>query len=539
MKKLLSGLLILGMATGMQARQVKDECDCKVTSHTFFTDEWELVFGPTAPARLTLFRDRMEAKKDCWWGSFQAVVLGGKSTDNERLARFFLPNCKTTLTVNEDASPANPDTDILANEINIYTVNGTFSSQATFKPHHSFAGVGLQWQQAFYEREDGRALWFSVSLPIMRIHNDIQICEDIIDNGGGAATFVGATTPTTNAGSACNNNTCNTECDINPTTLLAPVGSVEAAFAQPGWCFGRIEKCSANHKTGAGDLELRIGYQIVKKDTCYLDSYVGILAPTGNRVKGRNVFEPIIGHNHHTGFLSGCSLGLEIWRPECAEGNLWFMVDMAFEYFMESVETRSFDLKNKPWSRYMQFYQNVDQALFACTASGETAFALHTPGINLLTQELRVKPGFLRDFNIGLAYNRCAWQLEAGYNFYGRQAECVELNCPFQETSALKSIASGSGETSSLYQINDIFPNNVSADSVSEYQSNIVTIADLDLDSAAHPAVVSHTFYGSFGYKWEEIEYPTFAGFGGSYEFGPDNSVMNRWMAWGKVGVSF
>ncbi|BDC35144.1 hypothetical protein Noda2021_11020 [Candidatus Dependentiae bacterium Noda2021] len=552
MKKLLSGLLILSMASALQARQVRDECDCKATSHTFFSDEWELIFGPTSPSRVTLFRDRMHASdRDACKGNgaFQAVIFGGKSTKNDRLARFFLPNCKTTLIVREQATPAVPDTDVLANYLNIYTVNGTFLSEVTFEPRHSWVGAGLQWQQAFYEREDGRALWYSIALPIANVKNRIRICENIIDNGGGAGVTpvepgLAQVRACGNVGSCGNVDTCstqcNTQCTIDPTVALTPVGSVTEAFAQPGWCYGRIDDCSSrNHKTGAGDLELRVGYEIVKSDHCFLDSFIGVLAPTGNRVRGRNVFEPVVGHNHHPGVLTGTSFGIEIWRPKCDLGTVWFYLDMSFEYFVERTERRSFDLKGKPWSRYMQFYANADQALLAANAVDfATGLTLHTPGINILTQDLRVKPGFLRDFNFGIAYDRCWWQAEVGYNFYARQAECVELDCPFIETAALKYL-NGFGQTSKLVQINSIFPGNVISDTVDAYENNIIRTEDLCLESAAHPAVVSHTFYGSIGRRWDERERPVFVGLGGQYEVAPDNTAMNRWMVWGKAGISF
>ncbi len=82
MKKLLSSLLVLSMASALHARQVRDECDCKATSHTFFSDEPELIFGPTAPSRLTLFRDRLHArdKESCQGnGAFQTVIFWRKN----------------------------------------------------------------------------------------------------------------------------------------------------------------------------------------------------------------------------------------------------------------------------------------------------------------------------------------------------------------------------------------------------------------------------------------------------------------------------
>ena len=72
------------------------------------------------------------------------------------------------------------------------------------------------------------------------------------------------------------------------------------AFAQKGWRFGRITP-EKHKKWGVADIELKIGYNSCACDTYTMNSYVGLIVPTGTRVRARYVFEPIVGNNRHFG----------------------------------------------------------------------------------------------------------------------------------------------------------------------------------------------------------------------------------------------
>ena len=74
---------------------------------------------------------------------------------------------------------------------------------------------------------------------------------------------------------------------------------------------------------------------------------------------------------------------------------------------------------------------------------------------------------------------------------------------------------------------------------VDRYECNVIKACDIDLESATHPYYFSHTFYASLGARWDDREYPLFIDLGGSYEFGCENMILNRWTAWAKFGASF
>ena len=518
-------------------------CDCKATSHTFFSIRPVFTIG--SPEYLVHNRDNYktinrENGYDSCCGflgqALQVTVFGGQSTHDEGLGRFFMPFCSTTLNVDEAAISG--VTDVLANQLNIYSVNANFSSIVEFHFRHSFVGVGINYQQRFYERCDGHGFWFSISGPILQVRNRVTINENITNNGGGGVASAALTPVASSCPTTCPNS-CNPDCVLDPTQSLPPVDSVVAAFSQPGWCFGRIDN-KTHKKTGVGDVTLRVGYETVKRDDCHLDSFVGVLIPTGNTPKAINVFEPIVGHNHHWAVVFGSTFGLEIWHDSCGDFTVSGEFDFNITTFFERQERRSFDLRYKPWSRYMQFYKDVAQATLASTSPAPASIILHTPGIDILTQDLKVKPGYYRMFNAACIVDTRCFEIEVGYNFFARQAECLRLGCPFPTGAALKNIATGLGETAPYAMINTDFGANCAGSPLVNYANNVITEADIDLESAAHPATLTHTVYGSLAYEWDGCcGYPMFVALGGSYEFPPDNVGLNRWMAWGKFGVAF
>ncbi len=522
-------LLLAGLIPAFASAFNCDDCSCRATSKTFYTIE--PVFQNSSPERLTFFREnRMMLREDGWKGALQIVPFGGKSTKGDRLARYFMPYCLDEILVSE--AQGVEGTTVLANQLNIYTANGDFQSRVSFDPRHTFAGVGLNYVQKFYETCAGNAWWFGISLPIEHVKNSMNLCETVINDGGGAIT----TTPD-----------------------FPVVGNVTEAFQQPSWQYGRIgggtitpaeqttgccntsssvtNNCGKMSKTGVADLELLLGSDWLMTECASLSSWFGLLVPTGTRVKGVQVFEPVIGHNHHWGILLGANAGFDVWHHPCKERSIRYELDMNWWFMFSRDEVRSFDLINKPWSRYMQVYLSQADATAAAAAVAPYNVIQATPGINLFTQQVKVKPGFQRTINSALVYTACRLEAEVGYNLFVRESECVKLKCVFPEGAALKSLL-GAGQTDGVQIIGDNYLN-VNADALINYSQNIITAADLDLESASSPSQFLSTFYGALGYRMDEREYPMIFGLGGSYQWSRDNNGMNRWMIWGKAAVSF
>jgi hypothetical protein len=522
MNKSLGVLLLLAGIT--PALPLVGDCACKNTSHTFFSVRPQ--YQSASPERVSLFHNP-EQHDNGWGAAIELAFFGGRSTNNQGLAKFFMPFCKTTLQVDEDP---NADTDLVAQNFGIDTVNGinplatapAFSSTFRINPRQSTFGIGFTYRQDFPWLASfwdcGNNLWFEISTPLTRVANRVDIIENVINDGGGAATGV-----------------------VGLPSDQTPVANMTEAFNQSSWLYGKIETGKTHTKWGLADIEAKIGWEWPRTEVCSVEAYVGVVIPTGTKPHAVWVFEPIVGNNRHFGIMSGGSAHFKLWGNDC-----WTLacdIDSDCRYLFSRNERRSFDLKYRPWSRYLEIYSDISQAQQAANlnTAGNLVAAnlLDSPGINLFTQELKVKPRFISTSNIALTLARSCYDLEVGYNIFFRQAECVKFAKPFPTGAAVKASV-GQGRTNSLRTINNnLNALNDTVFSVANYTNAIIQQSDIDLESASHPAVLAYTIYAALGYRMEDYCNPMFAGLGGSYEFGDDNVVLKRWNIWGKWGISF
>lgn len=500
-----------------------------VTSHTFFSVRPN--FQSAMPERVSFFRNELLDECQGFGGALEGVIYGGSITDegSRKLATFFLPpGCHTNcLNVKEynpvlEANPANTDDgnplkDLEARHFNIRTVNQTFSSRVCFKPWQKVFGIGFVYKQTLSHKCDGTAgFWFEGSLPIERVENKFCLTETIFNDGGGAAKGPDGSTQL--------------GLDNSPR-----VDSMKAAFAQCNWNYGRITN-QKHVKWGVADIELKFGYNSLDCQMFAMNSYLGLILPTGTRVRGKEVFETIVGNNHHVGVSIGSALSVELWK--WCTYSLTMYVDSDTRYLFSNHQLRSFDLIGKPWGRYMETYRSSEEAAAAAAASDQNS---GTSGINIFSQCVRVSPHLSSNNNTGFVLAKqsdCAsFMFEGGWNFFARQSEVVELECNSAVSAAALKGVNGEGTTTIARTIKNNYPNSVFT---LEQRYAAVSACDIDLESAAHPATLSTMLYATIGYRWER-ECPYFISLGGSYEFNVSevNLPLDRWLVWGKFGMTF
>lgn len=503
-------------------------CDCIAVSKTFYSVR--PLFQIASPEHEVLFRNQFDIHKKEQRGTLQLALYGSQSLNPGHIATYFGPDCKcSNVYLVSESTQDSGVADILAGNFNIQTVDGNFKSQITFCPKRKEVGLGISYKQGFCIDWCNKpvGLWFEINAPISHVKTTMGLNEYIINNGEGPDFDL---VPTNDAGQNVNN---------IPGTIDAPVGSMVEALRQPQWKYGRIDKDCKMNATRLAKLDFIFGFEGLHRDDAHLETFFGVTVPTGNRVKSINLFEPIVGHNHHFGFMFGSNMGLELWEGPCDNK---MMIEFAVNgiYFIKNCQRRLVDLVNKPWSRYMRMYANQAQAQQAAATHDAV---LHTPGVNILALPVNVTPGFERIYNTGLVYQHGCFEGEVGYNFFARSSECIELRNRWVEGPALVSylpcgLGPTEGCTDSVQLINNDFDNR-NALPVADYQQNIIKVCDLDLDSASHPSTLTHTVYANAGARFCSCDLPMFAGIGGSYEFSWDNVGLNRFTVWGKWGVSF
>ena len=524
----MSGLAIAKCSSGTGS---SNSCDHEATGKTTLANTQPHFTSVTPELVSTLRSDFNHAREDGKAGAVQFVLFGSRSTNKNDLARYFFPDAKEELVVVE-AIPVtgaigfnDGKQDLLAQNFNIFTEKQNFKSTIRIAPQQSVVGLGFYYRQSFWKLHDrGRGFWLSASAPITHMKNNMNLTE-VVESDSPA----------------------------DPSQDPQAVNSMIAALNQPEWNFGKITTC-AMKKTGLADIELKIGYEWLQHEPAHMETYIGAILPTSNKQTGEYVFEPIIGRGKHAGLMFGSSLGLDIWENAAGDKMLRFELANHSEYQFDRHEVRSFDLKNKPWSRYIDMYASEEQAQEA-TASANITLA--TPGINILTQKVKVTPGLIHDINSAFVFSVRKFEGEVGYNFFARRAECVKLACPWQEGPALKHY-NGNGTTNPIRNIQgnpyleQVVINNTGCQTppattfglipvqLPNYATSVIKENDLDLQSATTPCLLSNTLYGTLGYRCDEREYPILGSVGGSYTFSKNNdAVLRRWTLWGKVGVAF
>jgi hypothetical protein len=140
------------------------------------------------------------------------------------------------------------------------------------------------------------------------------------------------------------------------------------------------------------------------------------------------------------------------------------------------------------------------------------------------------------------------FEAEVGFNLYVREAEKIKLKNAFANADSygipfLGSFVEGSNattpNTNSFQMINHAYINEGGDEPASTNTFIALAEADLDLSSAAHPAVYENTVYATLGMNWDKCKMPVFVNVGGAYTFNENNACAKRWGIWGKAGVSF
>jgi len=492
-------------------------------SHTFYSLRPN--FQSAMPERVSLFRNELLDECQGFGGAVEFVPYAGNTTQAGRgqMARFFLPpGCITNaLRVREfnperelntaNTDDGNPLKDLEARHFNIRTVNETFSSTITIAPEQSVLGLGIAYKQTLSAKSDGTpGFWIEISLPIERVENRLNLHETIENDGGGPRQEVGL-------------------------NMVPRQANMVDALNQESWHYGRISKKKLSH-WGLADVELKFGYNSYDCDAYSIATYGTIIIPTGDKVRGKTMFEPIIGNNRHFGFSLGSSYAYQMWCKNRYTIDMY--LDNNTRYLFSNTQIRSFDLIGKPWSRYMEVYATSEEAAQAARTNDSNS---GSSGINVFTHCVRVSPYLAGSFNTAFVLSSnsdCAsWQLEGGYNLFIRQSESVDLECSNRISRAALKAVDGQGRTTLARTIKDNFKN---SEFSLEERYAAISNCDIDFESITHPATIANTIYASLGYRWE-TECPCVCALGGSYEFTTNeiNAAPDRWLLWGKIILTF
>ena len=207
----------------------------------------------------------------------------------------------------------------------------------------------------------------------------------------------------------------------------------------------KIDPCGRT-KTILADIHLILGWNFIQSDDYHVGLGLRLVAPTGTRPGGEFFFEPIVGNGKHWEIGMHFTSHANLWENECEDSFLDFYVDANLTHMIKARQTRTFDLKGKPFSRYMMAVQfgkpdPVAQPALIKNLSGQNAsdpapifpnsqfLGVFAPVANISTQEVYVAIGLQADVVAQLTFSLGNHMFDVGYNFWATTCEKISSDC--------------------------------------------------------------------------------------------------------------
>jgi len=392
---------------------------------------------------------------ECWGGHFDIALEYSQTFRNSKLAEcYFGPaainGCNTnSTTVNNSCNnscddcdnsgvqirvagtaaptPANGTTDLVAQN---FFLPADFSSVLTFSP--SIKDVNVHFQ--FYAQWTSECRWMNdwwvrVYAPVTNARWDMDVCENITSAGTLAAGSyaAGLISP------AVVPNTSLFQSFSSFASGNALTSTIPGVTVQP-LQFAKLS-CGTETITRLADLRAELGWNFVNCDEHHFGLYLEAAAPTGNKPCPEFLFAPVAGNGHFWEFGGGLTAHRTLWSCEDAERQFDFYLDANVTHLFKRNSLRTFDLKNKPLSRYMIAEKLTTTPVGLTVASGTTFVApnaqfagVYAPVANFTTLDVDISIPVQGEVMAKFVYSCEGFSWELGYDFYGRSCENVSYD---------------------------------------------------------------------------------------------------------------
>lgn len=334
------------------------------------------------------------------------------------------------------------------------------------------------FDSSFFDR-----MWAFVDLPVTMVHNNLNFKQEAV-TGAGAAT--------------------------------ATVHDIETAFQNPDWNYQKM-KTTSNSKTGLGHVRVGFGKTFISEGKMHVASYSALSIPTAKKQTNKYLFQPQNGLNGHVAMVWGASLQFPLTGNDNPNASCVFL-EFENNYLIRNDQYRSFDLKNKEWSRFLLLRQK-DQTTNTTT-----------PGVNILTQSVRVSPYAIIDVSGGLRFNIGVSQAEIGFGVWGHNKERVRLNNAWQETYGIAGTTTNTSASAST--IKTLGADDATFTAIKE--------TDIDFNSGSSPATVLYRGHIAIGARGRGENADALFGCG-AFVMIPRNrtKMLSQWGVWIKTGGAF
>lgn len=448
-----------------------------------------------------LWHNIVYAKEGPTYGGFQLIPFYQASRKKSKFARYFLFHGKNELLIAGDAnSPDVLDRDIRAEWVGLPS---DFRGKLSVCPSQKQMGFTIVYSQDLKPITDIEFLrdWsIGIEVPFIVVENNINFQQ-------------------------CDMKTTGTELQTQP--------DIFSAFDQDAWHYGKIA-----HKTQTlgrpEKVKISAGRAMMTNDYFLLASNLFVSIPIAHHQDPEYMFSPLVGLDHHVGW-GGAVFMQTVLNKDTKDFAWTFFLNLEGTFFFRNSQYRTYDLKEKPWSRYMLFTRRNSDP-------GDVK-----PGVNILTLDSTVRPYGFADFSTGFRIYAKMFEVEVGYDIWGFGGERVELryelNSEFNyRCEGLNEFGiAGSGTIVSRGQLAQA---TASRSTIAERAADDVefvgiTENDIDLQSAAAGSILNHKAHIAVGIQHMGNKMNAFGGLGGFIEYAQKNGSLASWGVWFKVGGTF
>lgn len=303
--------------------------------------------------------------------------------------------------------------------------------------------------------------------------------------------------------------------------------------------------CGTQTKTTVAGVHADLGYDFYVDNVAYVGASIHAVAPTGNRPKGKFVFEPIVGANKSWQL----GLTLETYRLwTCGDNDFGLYFYGIGTHLFKARQSRVFALKNNGAGSQYLLLKAVDPS--NATLDGLDRVA------NVLTGEARIGANFMLDASIMAQWSFCDFFVDLGYNLWVRTQENRSDTVCFRNFEDFRFGLKGRVDTATRDPFLGCVPNSGTAhttticqpgepDLTIDINDDVVTqtitlvIDDIDFTAPLHPTASSHKFFGAIGYSYQICEHDSYILFGSDVEFGKKSKALNQWSVTLEGGIEF
>ena len=422
MKNIFKGILVLSLLCATNVVRPASDCcdtsaDCCTTTSDCNYQYGKTYFhareaGTNLPLNMMGSADKMHLfEKECeFYGVFSVAVGYERSRNSCGLGKVFSFNKSGTTTFAGDQGTSGGAGAININDSSSdarsadFGMSGTHAETLTFSPKISKVLVNFDLFVGLDEFING--LWARVTAPIVYAKYNLDPCNSVTAEGGAyyPAGFVANTASAVKV----------------PYTDVKTAWKTQGAYGEVlASGYGKLP-CKSQSKTRLGNVDIELGYDLVRNECARLGVSLLAVAATGNSPDVCTLFDPIAG-TFNWQFGGSIAGHWVLWNCN-DEQTFTLFGKVNLVHMFRANNQRLFGWGNlgnglSAGSSYIQL-KKFDSA-GAYTGEIERSQ-------NLLARKIKVGNSFMTDFALMLQYRRCAFDLSIGYNFWYRSKDSAE-----------------------------------------------------------------------------------------------------------------